>query len=310
MGIGGVGAHVVRLTDWLDAERVNYVFYDLSLFNFFQFSKCILNSSFSHLHSSSPYMRFLFALVCRLCGTVSICTYHGDLGRFGKIKNLFDYLSIMIMNYPIVINELSYKKAILKNNQTKLISAYIPSLKQDSLMPELDQKVSSFCKGYSIIMVTNAFAMNYDKNGEEIYGIIPLVKFAENQPQIGLIVSDSSGNYFDYYKTSCPKNVLIINEPHPFVGVLNYADIFVRYTTTDGDSLSIHEAMDKGVNVIATNVVSRPEGCRLVNRDNLQELAVAIDEYGNRPPKNNKYYNKADAEIFDFYKGLVFVEQK
>lgn len=310
MGMGGVGVHVVRLTDWLDAEGVNYVFYDLSLFKLFQFSKCINNSSYSHLHSSSPYMRLLFAIVCKLLGTVSICTYHGDLGRFGRIKNLFDYFSIRMMDYPVVINEISYKRSIERNKNTKLISAYIPSLKQEPLAPNLEQRISTFCKDHEIVMATNAFAMNNDKNGEEIYGIIPLVKYVENQPQIGLIVSDSSGNYFDYFKSSCPSNVLIINEPHPFVGVLNYADIFIRYTTTDGDSLSIHEALDKGVFVIATNVVSRPNGCRLVNRDNLQELSMVIDDYKGTPKNCRKNENKAKAEIFDFYKDLVFSEEK
>ena len=54
-------------------------------------------------------------------------------------------------------------------------------------------------------------------------------------------------------------NVLFISFAHNFVAILNYVDFFIRNTTTDGDSVSIHEALATDTKVYATNCVSRPD---------------------------------------------------
>lgn len=306
MGMGGVGIHVMRLTEWLDKEKVNYCFYDLSLFKLFSFIKYIANSKIAHLHSSSPYVRLLFAIVCKLYETISVCTYHGDLGRFGRIKNACDYLSIKKMNYPIVLNEYSHNLSIKKNKNTRLLSAYIPVCGAVQLPANVTEKVLLFRSRYKTLFATNAFAMNYDKNGQEIYGIIPLIDFFKDNPDVGLIVSDSSGDYSKYYNTNKYDNILMIKEPHPFVGILNYVDAFIRYTTTDGDSLSIHEALDMGVVVVATNVVARPQGCILVERDDRDGLKKTIASIVfNQKEKNINIKNKSKVEIFEFYKDYL-----
>ena len=39
------------------------------------------------------------------------------------------------------------------------------------------------------------------------------------------------------------------------------ADIYIRPTRTDGDSVAVREALDAGVKVVASDVCKRPEGC-------------------------------------------------
>lgn len=306
MGMGGVGIHVVRLTDWLDEQKANYLFYDLSLFHLFSFYKSIKNSEIGHLHSSSPYVRLLFSFICKITNTISICTYHGDLGRFGKLKNLCDFISIWMMDFPIVLNEYSLKQAIKRNSKSLLISAYIPPINSTHLDLTLKDRIRSFCLNYKLILATNAYALSYDKNGEEIYGIIQLVDIIKTIPDIGLIISDSSGDYSKYYENKLLKNVLLIKEPHPFVGVLPFADVFVRNTSTDGDSLSIHEALDLGVPVVTTDVVSRPKGCKVIRRGDANALkkAILLVKSRNQETVGGGYNNQA--EIFDFYMKYVF----
>lgn len=304
MGMGGVGIHVVRLTEWLDEQKVNYWFYDLSLFNLFSFVKYIFISEVGHLHSSSPYVRILFSIVCRISQTQSICTYHGDLGRFGKLKNICDNLSVRMMDYPIVLNEYSLSEALKLNSKSLLISAYIPPITKTELNPELKEKILAFCKKYKKVIATNAYAMNFDKNGEEIYGIIPLVEVVKSIPDTGIVLSDSSGDYFEYYKDLNMENVFIIKDPHPFVGVLPHADVFIRYTSTDGDSLSIHEALDIGLPVITTNVVSRPKGCTLIERGDSDALKNAIISICPKIVHNSGTVGYETVEIFKFYNDI------
>lgn len=303
-GIGGVGIHVTRLIEWLELSDVNYSFYDLSLFNFFTFVHNISLSKCAHLHSSSPYFRLLFSIVCRITKTNSICTYHGDLGRFSVIKNYCDFLSIRFMDYPIVLNEFSLEKAIKKNSRSLLISAYIPPTNKEELNKQLIKRVSNFRERYKKIIVTNAFAMNYDKNGEEIYGIKILVEIVQTIPNVGLIISDASGDYSKFYANQSIKNVLFINEPHPFVCILPFADAFIRNTSTDGDSLSIHEALEYGLPVITTDAVSRPAGCIVINKGDhtaLKDTIISLSNLDKKKEKKNNY----NVELFNFYREVV-----
>lgn len=306
LGMGGVVIHVVRLTEWLDKHGLDYRFYDLSLFRLFSFVKGIKSSEVGHLHSSSPYLRLLFSIVCRLTKTKSICTYHGDIGRFGYLKNSCDKLSIKLVDYPIVLNKRSLSIAQRINPESRLISAYIPPIIIDDLAPNLRERVSGFRNNYRVLLATNASAMSFDKSGDEIYGIKELVSIVKTLPEVGLIISDPSGDYTRYYQGQKPENILLITEPHSFVGVLLYADVLMRNTSTDGDSISVHEALDMGVPVIATDVVDRPNGCILVRRRDDVMLVKAIRSVKPKDGICSSELDKDNAEILRFYKEKIF----
>lgn len=58
---------------------------------------------------------------------------------------------------------------------------------------------------------------------------------------------------------------------------MDYVDCFIRYTSTDGDSISIYEALEHGVPVLATDVVSRPQGVHLIRRGDIDALKHEIE---------------------------------
>lgn len=306
LGMGGVVVHVVRLTEWLDEQGLDYHFYDLSLFRLFSFVKSLKTSEVAHLHTSSPYLRLLFSAVCKITKTQSICTYHGDIGRFGALKNYCDKLSIKWVDYPIVLNERSLSIAQRLNAKALMLSAYIPPIKTDNLASDLQEKVIEIRGKYRILLATNASAMSYDKNGSEIYGIKELVSIVGTLPEIGLIISDPSGDYSRFYHDLLPENIHLITEPHPFVGVLSYADAFIRNTSTDGDSISIHEALDMGVPVIATDVVDRPNGCFLIRRGDDAMLIKSIRTINPKAESSSSGQDKDNVEILRFYKEKIF----
>ena len=62
--------------------------------------------------------------------------------------------------------------------------------------------------------------MYIDKYGDEIYGILSLIKIFKNNLHLGLVISDPSGNYLTYLeknKMFISKNILVINENHSFL---------------------------------------------------------------------------------------------
>jgi hypothetical protein len=76
-------------------------------------------------------------------------------------------------------------------------------------------------------------------------------------------LSDPSGNYSSFLqkrKISLGSNIEVLTGIHSFCRVLEKSDLFLRITTTDGDSLSVKEALSLDVRVLASNVVKRPNG--------------------------------------------------
>ena len=58
-------------------------------------------------------------------------------------------------------------------------------------------------------------------------------------------------------------SVYFIDYPHSYFELLKHVDYFVRNTSTDGDALSVKEALYLNVPTLCSDVVDRPRGVRL-----------------------------------------------
>lgn len=264
--IGGVRVHVHRLIAKLEARGLAFDFYDLSKKSPLGLLRRLSQYPLVHLHTSSPWLQLILAAVCRLMGTRTIVTYHGNLGRFDRLRNLVTNFSILLTHQPIVLNQESWEKAHVWNKKTLMMKAYIPASAPLVLPQKLDLSVLKYKNGHAYTFCTNASTLSTDKNGREIYGVSDLIDHFSTNPKACLMISDPSGDYERMYRKKyfqLPENVLLISEPHDFEAILHYADAFIRNTTTDGMSISIDEALVAGKTVFATNCVSRQSGCIL-----------------------------------------------
>lgn len=280
--VGGVRIHVKRLTESLKKDGFDFLFYDLSKFKLIQIIQKIREHKTIHLHTSNPSFRFFISAFCRFSRKIIIVTFHGNLGRYNKIKNFFDILTVKLANYPVVLNDQSLEKAIRINKNTRKIPAFIPPLKINQMNEKMKFDIISFSRNFECIFCTNAFNISFDKDGNEIYGISMLVEIFLHYPEFGLIFSDPSGKYSLYLEEkgiSLPKNIKVIAVNHDFVEILKISDIYIRNTTTDGDSLSIKEALFFEKKVLTTDCVDRPEGCyiyKTLDKENIMRLIHSI----------------------------------
>ncbi len=277
--IGGVTIHVSRLHALLKTTH-HVEFVTLTLTNTWLIILTMLRwrNAPIHLHTSNPLVRICFALLASLIRCRSIITYHGNLGRFGVLKNTFDYASIAICTTPIVLNEGSFQKARRLNNKTKLASAFVPPQDDEPLSEETITRIKNLKSGVKTIYCTCAFALTRDKYGKEIYGISELVSLFRLRQEFGLIISDPSGDYTEHLKLGDAlhlSNILIIRGLHSFYEVLKLSDAYIRHTTTDGDSLSVRESISLGKTTYATSTVSRPDG--VITYATTSKLAELID---------------------------------
>jgi glycosyltransferase involved in cell wall biosynthesis len=114
------------------------------------------------------------------------------------------------------------------------------------------------------------------ENGIDVYGFdmcIELVKRLKNQyPKIGLVISLPCIYLQEYYNTlavrvsrdGLSENILFYTEPMDEAYPLwKASDIYLRPTSTDGDAVAIREALSLGTPVVASDIVSRPQGVNL-----------------------------------------------
>jgi glycosyltransferase involved in cell wall biosynthesis len=100
--------------------------------------------------------------------------------------------------------------------------------------------------------------------------------------------------------------LLLMNESISFVKLMEVADIMLRPTLTDGDSLSVREALFLGKTVIASDVVTRPEGVVLYRNGSTEDLLLkmgSLIRHPNEDKKNQLIYNKQE-DAFAFYDAL------
>lgn len=276
-GVGGVTIHIQRLLENLDIRRIPYNFCDYKKVGIIKVILSVLCNSVVHVHVSNPYFRFLLIMFCRTCGKRVIFTVHGNLGRFNKFKNYLDKLSIQYANIPILINQQSYIKAIEWNTSSVLMSAFIPPNSSLALPDMVLQTIIKAKDEQKMIIVTNASALSYMHDGQEVYGINHLISFFKEKNQYLLCVSDPSGQYSQTFKDSVFENILFITGFHSFYSLMKLSDVMIRATATDGDSLSVREALHLGIKVLATDCVDRPDGVILFKYNDAESLKVALD---------------------------------
>lgn len=261
--VGGVTVHVGRLLKVLKEKGLSVRFLPIKKKAAFSFFRNVFWADVVHLHSSNPYVRLAVSGFCWFFRIPLISTIHGCLGRFSWLKNWADLMSVRLTRIPIVLNEQSLELARRINTRTRLISAFIPPVKEEPLSEEILVALTRMKREYCFIWATNAFNLSFDNQGREIYGISGVINVFRDEPTIGLTVSDPTGNYLRWLRKSAveiPKNVLFITGVHSFFEVMKVSDGMIRNTTTDGDALSVKEALYLQKKVLATRVVSRPHG--------------------------------------------------
>jgi len=281
--IGGVTIYVNRLLAHLEKETgLSVSLFDYKKNNPLKVTSSIRRIRLVHINASNPVLIFYFAILSRLLLKKVVITFHGNISGRSAKASFFNRLSIIFCNVPILLNKDSYRKALKYNSASILSTAFITPSQQEEILPEhIGSQVKTFIsrKGNGRIFCTNAYNVSFDKEGNETYGISTLVKLFNELPTSMLIFSDPSGQYSSYLKEQHiqPKdNILFISEPHPFIEILKLSDVFIRSTSTDGDSISVREALYYNKHVIASDCVSRPEGVILYKTGDAADLSDKI----------------------------------
>ena len=183
---------------------------------------------------------------------------------------------------------------------------------QVSTLLEDNTDISFYDKPY---ILSGAWRPCYDNDNNEIYGVnslidayISFLSIADDPPN--LVISDPSGlfrkefvsrhcNKFSQYVLS---KIFFVMSPHQLWPLIKSASLFIRNTLTDGDSISIREALYFNVPVLATDVVPRPSGvttCRCIDHNMLLSVWHEITSY--HSPENELNTSDELNSLFPLY---------
>lgn len=174
-----------------------------------------------------------------------------------------------------------------------------------------NQKIISLRERHRFLVSSNAFSLAFHK-GEDLYGVDLLVELIRRLVQerkldaalAFLLPVLGTPHYLskmlnDVERHGLTDRVLFITEPLDEATPLwRMSDVVVRATNTDGNSLTVMEALSLGVPVVASDCVDRPEGAIPFRTRDIEDLEVKVadvlvraDEHRRRvaalPPPDN-----------------------
>ncbi len=168
----------------------------------------------------------------------------------------------------------------------EVVPAFVPSSESVRAAPEIE---SFLAAGKTVVVA--AYKVQFLPDGRELYGLDTAVAAYEtvaserDELQLAIFVAEPpTGRRAIAHWSRLEK---ILADAHlgdrarlfvgrPLVPAFGYDVVFVRPTRVEGDALSVREALQAGVPVIASNVAVRPSGVVTFAADDATGLAEAL----------------------------------
>jgi glycosyltransferase involved in cell wall biosynthesis len=338
---GGISIHIKRLKNKLEKNGFKCIVYSFSMETYVDANVKTINNPIKwivsylitndddiiHLHAPDWRLRFILSLMAIFNKRV-IISIHGDslndALKSNYIKKLLVKFSIRYSSTVIAVNTKIRDLCLeigVKPNRLYLISPFIPPKLDDNDLKLIPNEVNKFIKDHDPIISVNAFKLVFYK-GEDLYGLDMCVDLCNHlkstYKKIGFIVSIPEIGNYEYFneliekidKKDLRNNFFFKTDKLSFYPIIYKSDIFLRPTNTDGDAVSIREALYFNVPTVTSDVVPRPEGTILFKNRDINDLTVKVLEV----LKNYEFYknkmeisNKVDnfEKIVDVYKKLI-----
>jgi len=290
--VGGITVHLSRFMQ-KNIQNENYdlrvldirklkLFTAESKCTFWQMLAFILTCRIVHIHLCSN-IKVVLAAMTKLAGKITVYTHHDSRVSSFLLFNILLWLCDKV----ILVNEhdLAGKERVKLNGKCVYIPAFISPSNEISLPDDLKIKISQ----YKFVVSTNCFS-GETYNGGHIYGydiIVDAFKLFTNRmtcvksllilvdpnSSAGKIVSEKINDFNGNDKNE----IIYYAHSLDFSSLIKSSSVVVRATRTDGDALTVREALYCGVPVVASNCRCRPEGTVLFDGVSYTDLAEKLE---------------------------------
>lgn len=324
--IGGVSIHITRLAwllrneysfDYIDEARGKVEgFYNFRCLNLIPYFKKVKHADIVHIHSAVFVFRVFHILVAKFLLRKPVCvSIHHDLsveGHIGFTRRLLKCCNCAILDSQDIYDSVFVQKS---RCEYKLMPAFLPPIveTEDELPSDIVIWLKEVRKDPQSILMCSSSSNIKDYNGADLYGndmSIDAVRILNSKLKnktfyLLLIVHNSENSpdklrlYEETIARQSPDNILLVKKPISFLRVMKEADVVLRPTNTDGDSITIREALYFSKATVASDCAVRPEGTTVFKtrdiNDFCEKILLSISNKDNRDSQSIDYKT--------FYKG-------
>jgi phenylacetate-CoA ligase len=329
--VGGVSIHIKRLTSLLrDDYNIDFVdesylkkeeYFNLRTLRILPYLKKVRNADLLYIHSGKRQLVIFHVLISKLFRKRIILTMHGYPWVKKTLLTLIDSLFYSMADRIILVNSFILERVRLPERKCIVKWAFVPPVIEDEpvLPDEITQWIENRKKLGEIIISANAYQLRYF-DSQDLYGLDMCIEAAGRLVKKGYPVSfiyivsslEKNKDLFEKYleqitESDFKDHFLLLNEAISFVRLITCSDIILRPTNTDGDALTVREAIHLGKPVIASDVIPRPaETILFKNRDHddLEKQLIRTIEI-NLKNQNMSTVPDLTKDYKMFYSGLV-----
>ncbi len=302
---GGVSTHIERVIDYLNQTHNNVFFFDTEKRFFLPLYLMrlmwnIIKIRPDEVHYHASYASSMIVDCMMIWLLSKICRYdvifiEHDCRHIYKrrysVKKMFSWF-ISAIEKVIFIGESarkSYQDVGIKPKNYAIENAFLPPVlhRSDAVIATFNSSLFIFIAEHTPLIFFNAaHVMNID--GKDVYGFnqgFQLINDLKKQyPDLGLIMAVASLDTYNRQKFiaamkqyDISEQIYILDGQKEIWPLYSKVDLFIRPTLSDGDSISIREALYFGIPVVASDCVSRPETVTTYQSENHADFAKQVD---------------------------------
>lgn len=299
---GGISVHIKRMTDLLPKDTFTLFdqrnnkpehIHSIGFRGKIKFIKAILLTSSKykiiHHHTPDKYMRLLLCLLGLVKKNIFLHIHGAGLTDILGERSLLSFLFKKLLKYVHIIGDNERICSYLgKYNPRSIreIDAFVPPIFNNEIFNDFVKKVN--IPDAKIVISFMGWFSSY--NNEDLYGFDLALKALDILRKeykldaiiiasVNGIVDDSIHKQFldNREKLHLDDKFILINEELKEIWpVFLISDVFIRPTNTDGNSISLKEALWFECSTIASDVVPRPQDVVLFKNRDYIDLAKKI----------------------------------
>ena len=331
--VGGVSVHINRLTNLLK-DDFYFEFIDespkklssdkilniRSLKDQIKILSLIHRSDVIHIHSGNWIFRIYFMAVASLFNKKFVVTLH-SMRLSGWKLSITNFFLKKACKVVAVSEEINLKLPNRLIKKTKILEAFLPpNLKYEPALPlDIKSLIKKYRNKNFTLLAANAFRLRMLTDGE-LYGLDQCIRVAELARDEKFLlhiifvigtVKDEDQDYLESFLNKVQEKKLsdfitVYPTTLSFIRLISEVDVVLRPTLTDGDALTVREALYMNKCVIASNIVKRPIESMLYEVANAKDLFLKIKELGKHKnhgelvkfADNKKNYHKLYSKIY------------
>ncbi len=248
-----------------------------------------------HFHNFSPRNLYLYSVLATR--HKAILSFHNErfpseLRRYSAVEQRL-FIRLLDSFQAVVVDSEPNRDLALKLGisiqRLHVIPEFIAPAMDEGKAAPLPVEIDTLRKNHRYLLATNAFQLAFHL-GEDMYGIDLVIEATANLVRdcgvdaatVILLPNPGNGEYLEHLRNrinalEISNRCRIVTTPMPETTPLwRVSDIVIRATNTDGNSLTVLEALSCGTPVVASDCVARHPAVKLYRNRDLDSLTAAV----------------------------------